>query len=136
MDRNLSLDDRKLQVIFLDDVQFCVLDWSATSAYSMTLMVLVFLPTLATVTNTGYKIISAMRNKDQVGYFLIFSFIAVIVRLPDYTGVRLPRKSNLSVVFSNFQGKQLSTKLVSICSSIILLMITLPLRKSYETYEK
>ena len=57
-------------MIFLEDVQLCVLDWSATTAYSITLLVLVFLPTLATVSNTGYKIISAMRNKEEVGIYI------------------------------------------------------------------
>ncbi|VDO19877.1 unnamed protein product [Heligmosomoides polygyrus] len=32
----------------------------------MTLLVLVFLPTIVTVFNTGYKIIRAMRNPDQL----------------------------------------------------------------------
>ncbi|KIH68725.1 hypothetical protein ANCDUO_00940, partial [Ancylostoma duodenale] len=53
-------------VVFLEEAQLCVLDWSATSAYSMTLLVLVFLPTIVTVFNTGYKIIRAMRNPDQL----------------------------------------------------------------------
>ncbi|EPB69825.1 hypothetical protein ANCCEY_11085 [Ancylostoma ceylanicum] len=55
----------QMQVVFLEEAQLCVLDWSATSAYSMTLLVLVFLPTIVTVFNTGYKIIRAMRNPDQ-----------------------------------------------------------------------
>ncbi|KAJ1360990.1 hypothetical protein KIN20_020132 [Parelaphostrongylus tenuis] len=54
------------KVVFLEEAQLCVLDWTATSAYSMTLLVLVFLPTIVTVFNTGYKIISAMRNPDQM----------------------------------------------------------------------
>ncbi|PIO68770.1 hypothetical protein TELCIR_09428 [Teladorsagia circumcincta] len=54
------------RVVFLEEAQLCVLDWSATSAYSMTLLVLVFLPTIVTVFNTGYKIIRAMRNPDQL----------------------------------------------------------------------
>ncbi|WKY15241.1 hypothetical protein Q1695_000600 [Nippostrongylus brasiliensis] len=56
----------QMQVVFLEEAQLCVLDWSATSAYSMTLLVLVFLPTIVTVFNTGYKIIRAMRNPDQL----------------------------------------------------------------------
>ncbi|CAB3410171.1 unnamed protein product [Caenorhabditis bovis] len=52
----------KMQVVFFPDAQLCVLDWSATSAYSITLLLLVLVPTLVTVVNTGYKIVSAMRN--------------------------------------------------------------------------
>ncbi|CAD6189052.1 unnamed protein product [Caenorhabditis auriculariae] len=56
----------RMQVIFYQDAQLCVLDWTATSAYSMTLLALVFLPTLVTVVNTGYKIVAAMRNPDAL----------------------------------------------------------------------
>ncbi|UMM43624.1 hypothetical protein L5515_019057 [Caenorhabditis briggsae] len=52
----------RMQVVFYPDAQLCVLDWSATSAYSVTLLLLVFVPTLVTVFNTGWKIWSAIRN--------------------------------------------------------------------------
>ncbi|KAK6032993.1 7 transmembrane receptor, partial [Ostertagia ostertagi] len=75
----------QMQVVFLEEAQLCVLDWSATSAYSMTLLVLVFLPTIVTVFNTGYKIIRAMRNPDQVcdisrdSSFLLFFLIVNVM---------------------------------------------------------
>ncbi|CAI4227357.1 unnamed protein product [Auanema sp. JU1783] len=56
----------QMQVIFYEDAQLCVLDWTATSAYSLTIILLVFLPTLVTVFNTGYKIMKAMRYPDEL----------------------------------------------------------------------
>ncbi|PAV80742.1 hypothetical protein WR25_03334 isoform H [Diploscapter pachys] len=56
----------RMQVVFYEDAQLCVLNWSATTAYSMTMFILVFLPTAVTIANIGYKIISAVRNPDDL----------------------------------------------------------------------
>lgn len=55
-----------MQVVFYEDGQLCVLDWAATSPYSTTLLVLVFVPSILTVVNTGRKILQAMRNPGEV----------------------------------------------------------------------
>ncbi|GMT32471.1 hypothetical protein PFISCL1PPCAC_23768, partial [Pristionchus fissidentatus] len=56
----------QMQVQFQSELELCVLNWSATSAYSSTLLILVFVPTLVTVFNTGYKVIRAMRNPHEL----------------------------------------------------------------------
>ncbi|GMR29898.1 hypothetical protein PMAYCL1PPCAC_00093, partial [Pristionchus mayeri] len=56
----------QMQVEYEQDLELCILNWSATSAYSSTLLVLVFVPTLVTVFNTGYKVIRAMRNPHEL----------------------------------------------------------------------
>ncbi|CAJ0935262.1 unnamed protein product, partial [Mesorhabditis belari] len=52
----------QMKVIYWEDVELCVLDWSATSAYSGTLALLVFGPALLTIMSSGWKIIRAMRS--------------------------------------------------------------------------
>ncbi|CAJ0583294.1 unnamed protein product, partial [Mesorhabditis spiculigera] len=52
----------QMEVVFWEEAQLCVLNWSATSAYSGTLAVLVFGPALLTIFSSGWKIISAMRH--------------------------------------------------------------------------
>ncbi|CAI5454368.1 unnamed protein product [Caenorhabditis angaria] len=56
----------RMQVVFYSDAQLCVLDYSATPAYSGILAILVFVPTLVIVINTGCKILAAMRNPDAL----------------------------------------------------------------------
>ncbi|MFH4975683.1 hypothetical protein AB6A40_002392 [Gnathostoma spinigerum] len=91
-----------MQVSYHQPAELCLLDWSATSAYSITLAVLVLLPSSCTIIFTSFAILSAMRNPERledtqrmlldtdhnfaISFFLLIAFIlswlpVIVVRL-------------------------------------------------------
>ncbi|VDK52548.1 unnamed protein product [Anisakis simplex] len=56
----------RMQVSYYQAAELCLLDWSATAAYSLTLAVLIVFPSLSAILFTYCAIFSAMRNTETL----------------------------------------------------------------------
>lgn len=56
----------KMEANYYQEFEFCVLNWGSAAAYSITLLVLVLVPSLCTVFFTACAIFSAMQKPDEL----------------------------------------------------------------------
>uniref|UniRef100_A0A914CYP5 G-protein coupled receptors family 1 profile domain-containing protein n=2 Tax=Acrobeloides nanus TaxID=290746 RepID=A0A914CYP5_9BILA len=56
----------KMEVNYYRDFELCILNWSSTMAYSVTLAVLVLLPSICTILFTSTSIITALQKTEEL----------------------------------------------------------------------